>query len=277
MSADLTWKLNGVDLDATPGFLTSVGVWRPNISTRRTPVEIPGWHGTVDPGLPVFAEPTVTLSVRMTEKGQAALERTANALAGLLAEPALTLTRISGGIETTAVARLVSASFEDFLFGQTERAVAVLAIPGVFFREPAQTTAQQAFSADLANVAIAHLAGSSAPVTDAVAQVQGPATGVSVTDVASGTGISWAGTLAAGAYLCLAPGTLRGWISASATDWQPAGTDVTTGVDYPARGPLQLWPMAAGAFTDRQVRFSASGTGRTTATRIAIRAGRSFL
>ena len=272
MSADLTWKLNGVDLDSDPGFLTSVSVWRPNLSTRRTPIVIPGLHGSVDAGLPVFDEPTVTLSVRVSQTSQQALEQAVNNLVRLAAQSVLTLTRVSGGITASAAARLVSANFEDFLVGATERLLIVLAVPGVFFREDAQTSAQQGFAADVSNAPVGHLGGSTGPIRDAVVQVQGPATAVQVSDPASGTGISWTGSLAAGAFLYIDPASLSAWISASASDWSKAGTDATAGVDYPPAGPLALWPRA-----DGQVWFSAAGTGRTSATRIALRAGRSFL
>lgn len=133
-----------------------------------------------------------------------------------------------------------------------------------------------AFTSDLTNVAIHHLAGSTAPITDPIIRITGPCTNPTITDPTTGTGISWTGTVAASTYLYLHPDRLTARTSASDTAWLSGGTNVSSGIDYPAPGPLQLWPMVD-SFTSRTIRLSATGTGKTAATRLTVRAARSFL
>lgn len=132
------------------------------------------------------------------------------------------------------------------------------------------------FTADLVNTAIHHLAGSTAPITDPIIRITGPCTNPTITDPTTGTGISWTGTVAASTYLYLHPDRLTARTSASDTAWLSGGTNVSSGIDYPAPGPLQLWPMVD-SFTSRTIRLSATGTGKTAATRLTVRAARSFL
>lgn len=284
MSADLTWLLNGIDLDQASGRLAAVSLWRPPLSVRRSPITIPGAHGSLDPGLPVFEEPTVTIGVSSGGHAtQAALEAAVNNVVGLLAQPTLTLTRVSGGITTSAPVKLVSADLDDGFLpaagGTPGRAVpvAVLAIPSVFLRETVSTGDELAFNTDLTNQQITHLAGSTGPIVDPIIRIQGPCAAVTVTDPGTGTGLSWAGTLAAGQYLFLCPRPLSARISSTATAWTTGGTSELANVGWPAAGRLQLWPVVAGSITDRRVLVTATGAGRTAATKLTVRAGRSFL
>ena len=112
MASDYTWLLNGVDLDQVTLGLAGVTLWRPPVSTRRSPVTVPGRHGTIRSGLPVFEEPTLTIGVRTPGASMAALEAAVNAVAGVLAQPSLTVTRISGGITMTTQAELVSSDMD---------------------------------------------------------------------------------------------------------------------------------------------------------------------
>lgn len=277
MSDLLTWTINGLDLDnlATYGLIVEPAMWRPPITVRLQSLEIPGRHGELSPGLPVFEAPLLTLSVWRTGT-QAAIEEATNALIATLNQPSITLARESGGLVTTAVARLASMSFEGFVVGSTSRATAVLRIPGVFFRTAAQVGSESVFSANLTNVAVPHLAGSTAPITDAVIRITGPCTNPSITDPTTGTGISWTGTVPAGEYLFLRPERISAVRSTTDSTWLSGGIGANSGVDFPAAGPLQLWPMVD-SFATRTIRFSATGTGRSGATRLTIRAGRSYL
>lgn len=277
MSSLFTWRLNGLDLDSltTYGLIVEPSVWRPPISTRLQSIEIPGRHGELSPGLPVFEAPLITISVWRTGT-QAAIEEATNALIAVLTQPTVTVTRESGGLVTTAVAKLASMAFEGFIVGSTSRATAVLRIPGVFFRDAAAVGADNTFSANLTNVAVPHLAGATAPITDAVIRILGPCTNPSITDPTTGTGISWTGSVPADEYLFLRPERISAVRSTLDSTWLSGGSGANGGVDYPAAGPLQLWPMVDSP-TVRTVRFSATGTGRTTATRLTIRAARSYL
>jgi hypothetical protein len=52
MTSDLTYLINGVDLDTEVGdtILTADTTWSLPISTIRTPVQVPGRHGSVTGG-----------------------------------------------------------------------------------------------------------------------------------------------------------------------------------------------------------------------------------
>ena len=274
---DITWKLNSYDLDEALGaFLTDTTVWRPNVTVRRSPITIPSVHGTTSPAQVVFDEPQVTISPKWNCASQADLEEKTNHARALFAQPTLLLGRVSGGLETSAKANLVSISEADFLVGQTASCVILLAIPGVFFRSTLTTGDDLDFSTDLASVEIGGLSGSTGPVPDATIRITGPCTNPYVTDPLSGTGISWAGTLTAGQYLFLRARPLTGRVSTDPDSWVAGGTDVSAQVSFPAAGRLQLWPVVQTA-TSRKVLLSATGTGKTAATKLAVSGQGSYL
>jgi len=277
MATGYTWLLNGIDLDVETGHLAAVTLWRPPISTRRSPVTIPGMHGSLTSGLPVFEDPQIVIGIRTTQTTQAALEEAVNMVAALLTQPTLTVTRVSGGLTTSARAELVSADMDnDFLAGGTSAPVAVLSIPGVFFRDTAAVSTDFPFTADLVNQEVATLSGSTGPIGDAVIRITGACTNPVVTDPGTGTGISYAGTVASGQYLFMSARPLSARISSSASDWLSGGSDVSPAVSFPAAGRLQLWPVVQSA-TVRKVLLSATGTGRTGSPKLAVRGQRSYL
>ena len=276
--ADVTWKLNGLDLDEDlGGYLGAVTVWRPAVSVRGTTIVIPGQHGARRPGLPVYEEPQVTIQlVRDEVETQSDLEEKVNQASALLAQPSLTVTRVSGDLETSAVASLVSIAADGFIPGRAGSATALLAVPGVFFRRPVWTSPDLAFAGDVTSVELAGLSGSTAPIPDAVIRITGPRTNPYVTDPSTGTGIFWQGTVAAGQHLFLCPKPLSARLSANAADWLSGGTDVSGAVSFPAAGRLQMWPVVQTA-TTRKVLVSATGTGGTAASKLAVRAQGSHL
>ncbi|MGC4151492.1 MAG: hypothetical protein QM628_00240 [Propionicimonas sp.] len=290
MAADYTWLLNGVDLDEASLGLASVTLWRPPISVRRSPVEVTGRHGSISSKRPpVFTEPQLVIGFRADQASQAALEAAITKLAALLAAADLTVTRISGGVSTSAPAELVSADMDaGFVPGGFAAPLAILAVPTVFLRQPSDVGGPLPFNANLTAAALPHLAGSSAPITDAIVRLKGPHAGLfTITDAATGTGLSQsAASLTGSQYLYVDAGRFRSWISASDSAWTGVGTDVSANLDYPAAGILQLWPVVEPAVGDSSfaaasaptVRISATGgTGRTGDTTLAVYAGRSFL
>lgn len=81
-----------------------------------------------------------------------------------------------------------------------------------------------------------------APLTDIVFRFPSTVTSVSLTDPTSNTGISWTGAADNAKPLYIRPDIMRAWRSDYANSWTPTGTDVSTGLDYPAGGILQVWP-----------------------------------
>jgi hypothetical protein len=292
VSTDFTYIVNGIDLDTTLGspFLTIETSWRTPVTARRNPLVVPGRHGNIArQTLREFDESQFSIAVRVTgAASQSALESMVAKLMLLVTQPNTVVTRISGNLTTSASAEFVSSNDKDFLVGRTDTLIMLMAIPGVFWRQPASVGTALAFSANLTGALLPHLQGSSAPITDAVVRLKGPHTGaVSITDAATGTGLSQAATALTGSqYLYLDAARLRSWVSASDVQWTPAGTDVSQHLDYPGAGPLQLWPVVEPAVGDAsfaaasepRVRISATGgSGRTGDTSLAVYAGRSFL
>ena len=279
--SDLQWGINGVMLPSVRGemFSTEATVWRvPSITPDRRALVVAGQHGSLEFGSPVFSEPTVTIVARFRYRTMAELEQAVGWFNSLAMAPSVTLSRLSAGVTATAGARLVSISHDEFVWSNefvTAKVTVVYAIPRVFFSEVKTTSDDLDFSADLNNSEIASLSGSTAPVVGAVVRLTGPLTAVLVTDPLSASGISWAGTLAAGQYLFLDTADLTARISANAGDWLSGGSNVTSGLDYPAAGPLQLWPIADDTIGAQKIRLSATGAGRSAATKLAVRAGKS--
>lgn len=277
MAADYTWLLNGIDLDALSGRLAKATLWRPPIATRRNPITIPGEHGNLDVGLPVFNEPLLTIAMRAKGVGQAEAEEAVNAVAAMITQPTLTLTRVSGGVSASAVVKLVSADMDNaFVYGVGSGPVAVFAIPGVFFRSPVTTSAELAFQSNLVSAEVATLSGSTGPIIDAVVRISGPCTNPQITDPGTGTGLSWTGSITATQYLFIQPRPLRARVSTNAEHWESGGTDVSATLGFPAAGRLQLWPVVQAA-TVRRVRISATGSGKTSATKLTVRAKGAYL
>lgn len=284
MANDLLWKINGFALASTFGtmYATDATSWRADgIETIRRAFSVPGVHGTQEYGDPVFGEPMVKIVARFVYPTQDALEAAVNSWGALVSTPRPVLTRVSGGLSLAASARLVSHAQDEYIAGPpfTARTTTLFAVPGVFFREAAVNSADIAFSADIALAEVATLSGSTAPIVDAVVRVTGPCTEVLVTDPQTGTGVYWKGTVAltAGQYLFIDSTTLQARISSSAADWITGGADATAGVKLPAAGALQIWPSFGATIDIRKAYINATGTGYSAATKLAFRAGRSFL
>lgn len=270
----MTYLVNGVDLyDSDHVVLVKGTVWRPDVSTVRSPVAIAGRHGSIDRGLPVFGEPKLTLVVDLdADDSPADLEAAGNAVIGLLTAPQLIITRVSGGLVTSVEARLESISHSNFLWSRTATITAVFALPSVFWREDVQTSTPVVLTGSAADVTVAHLAGSTAPARGAVLRVTGPATSVAINEAVTGTGLSWAGSgLVAGQYLFIDVDRLRAWRSASSSQWTPGGTDVSGGLDYPAGGRLQLWPRVAPVKTVLATNLATNGSFEATSGTVEVR------
>lgn len=276
MVDDITWSLSGVD--ALRWGLQSVSMWRPPVTVRRSTLEVPGRHGALALGLPVFEAPTVALTLWVHAPTQAAIEAATMELLAVLTAPGLTLSRTSGSLVCSAPASLVSVTPDEFRTAAEATFEIVLSVPGAFLRDLAPITSAPIAAAADVTAAAAALAGGTAPITDAVVRVQGPCTAVQVVDVVTGTGLSWSGVLGSAEYVFLDAGALTARRGTSATAWASGGTAVSGALDYPAAGPLALWPrMAAADPTDRPVTVKVTGGGRGPTTAVTIHARRAYL
>lgn len=279
------WSINGFDLDTLGddpfgvqnSRLLVETSWRPNVSARRAPLTLPGQHGSVDTGLPIYDEPTLTLKVgALANRDEVRLEQVVQALLTVLTQPTLAVTRLSGGVSMSATARLVTVDVGDHSVGEFAALTAVLAIPGVFFSETATVSPVTSLAASVANVPIAHLAGSTAPVRAMVARVRGPLTGITISNPVSGTSITWSGTVSSSQYLFIEPFRLLARLSTDPNSWW-SGTSATPGLSYDPGAILALWPKVGTNLFERSVEFSAAVAGNGATTAIAWLAGRSWL
>lgn len=269
------WSLSGVDTGRWS--IRKGSSWRPPIQVRTNSLDVPGEHGVVPIGLPVFDVPQVSLRLKCGLGSQDSVESVTNELIALVAAPGLTLERDSGGLVTSAIPRLLSVNDEEFLWNHSARFIVLLDIPGVFFRTasldsaPVVVTSGQTYT-------IPGLGAGTAPVPDSVLRFTGPLTSVQATDPVSGTYASWTGSLTAGNYLFLHPATMRARISNLATAWDLGGSDVSSGMSRGPSGKLQIWPrMAASDPSVRQARLTVTGGGFTAATALSVRAQPSYL
>lgn len=269
------WSLSGVD--TARWSIRSGSTWRAPVQVRTQSLEIPGQHGTVPIGLPVFEVPQVSLDLKCGLGTQATVESISNELLGLLGAPGLTLGRDSGGVVTSAVPRLLAVSLGEFIWNNSARFTALLDVPGVFFRA-ASADSTPTVVVDGTTYTIATLAAGTAPVTDGVLRFLGPLTAVTVLDPVSGTSVTWTGSLTGGNYLFLHPATMVARTSATSTLWASGGTDVSGGMSRAPSGSLQIWPrMVAADPAVRSSRLTVTGTGFTGATALTVRAQPAYL
>lgn len=271
----LAYTIDGI-ADTAGRALTKATLFSPGATVRRTSLPLPGRHGAVPAGAVVFDEPTLALEWELVASTWDGLEEERVQLSLLLARPGdLQVVRTVAPASGSARARLVSIGEATAEAASPMLVVpAVLALPDVFFRGALVTTV--AYPVPSAGAAIVALGGS-APIADAKVRVTGPATSVTITDVTSTTGLSWTGALPAGQYLYLDAATLTARLSASSTAWDSGGTDVSAGLDYPAPGPLQLWPQMNAVPSARRVVVAAAGTGITGATQFTVQARPAYL
>jgi len=271
--------INGLTVDAALGLkLEQDTTWKMNVSARQTLVEIAGQHGNLNLGLPVFDAGTVSMQALAMAASETAIEEAITQFTALCASPTLTLTRISGGVTTTATAKLVSISPTGWVPGASMvRIVALFALPGVFLRGDVWTSADLAAQTDVVAAELSGLSPSSAPIVDTTCRITGPCVNPYVSDPGTGTGLQWIGTVAAGQYLFMCAKPLSARLSSSAADWAAGGTDVSANLSYPGAGLLQLWPAVQAAAIRKVLVSMTASSGRTSATKLAVRGQAAFL
>lgn len=276
-----TYLLAGVP-DTEQRMLTRTTALHAGVTVRATAVVVPGIHGATPGGGVVFDAGLLTMEWELIASSWDGLDVEYATLLALLGQPGgveITRRAIDDTVahDTTAIARLKSISepHADAASPLTTVTV-VLDLPDVFWRGTIATSPQAPASGDTVTE-VTSLAGSSAPVVDAVVRVSGPATALQILDVASGTGLSWSGALPEGEYLYLDAATLRAWRSTSWSEWAPGAADESLGLDYPGPGPLEIWPLPGAAPEQRTPRLSVSGAGRGSSTALAVRAAPAYL
>lgn len=286
-----SYSIDGVPLNDPAGrwFLEAETTRRALPAVRSTSVVTPRRHGEAFVGGDTFEPSRVGLSIIVTDKDAAGVDRgiiqTEENLEYLTAVLLRTdrLFRIEQhtrpGVSRVAYGRVVAGADPVTRDPMLLRRLLqlVVKIPAVFWSDPAgPVVAQGPASPAVGVLPLPALAGGSAPITDAIIRFKGPFNGVvAASDPASGAGLSWSGTLTATQYVFLNADTLKAHISTSATSWN-TGTDATSGLDYPPPGPLVLTPSALAGGVSYSLNYSRP-TALTSVDAVGVRAERRFL
>ena len=284
-----TYTVDGVPMDRAEWYLTPATRQRALPAKRGVSVEVPGRSGQLPvTGLDEDAS-TVTLGLFVTaarpdgtEGDLPEMNANLDALLGMFGTEhrLLDVRYFPGpGVERQADAMVLAGSEPDIDVPiRRARVQLVLTLPGVYWRDPITRT----WSAPLTGTrGVTTLAGSTAPITDAVVRVKGPATSPSVTDVATGLTVAYTGTLTGSQWLLIDCGSMRAARVTSDTWDLAAGTDVTGSVDSTGPRSSSSWlrltsAMAAADPFSRTVMVTGAGSGTDGTTRLEIRARRAY-
>lgn len=287
------YSVDGVPLNDPAGrwFVDGGSMELPELAgARAVSVAVPGRHGTI-PVAPLELEPTTLgCSLVVTDRtpggdpgGSRQLQtnyETVKSLVGQRRRLAVLGYHLDPGTTRTAEAIVISASTAELLSTTTLRLAVLWQIPGVFWRDQHLTTWETGLPL-IDSTPVATLDGSTAPITDALIRITGPADRPWVLDWATGGELSFDGLVDSGEWLLLDCGRMRATLTAMDTWDLDAGTDVTGMVA--TRGPgsgtrwLHLTPVMVGGDPDtRRVEVTAGATSQSGAV-LEIRARRAYL
>jgi hypothetical protein len=250
----VTWSLNGFELDRE-SFRVTVGTsFFPSIKTKRNVIAVAGRSGSIATGgLPVFEEREVTIQ---TVAWGDEWKSKADAFHRVCSMPVLTLVRREYAhgrtqvMQTRVELESLAANGDVRPVNERVEETAVFALPDVWWQGVSELEASLPLTGGVLSDGAETLPEwfSNAPIANMVVRIP-LASQVMVTDPVSGTGLSWNGTKATGArFVYLDSSSMRAWTSSSDAEWT-GGTDASTGLDYPAAGPLMVWPSADGSYS----------------------------
>ncbi|MFI7630278.1 hypothetical protein [Microbispora rosea] len=286
-----TYTVDGVPMDSTGWYLTPATRRRPLPAVKAVSVEVPGRAGQLPVlGLDVEAT-TVPLGLFVTcnrpdgtEGDLEALEHNLAALYSVFGvrHRLLDVRHMPApGIELQASATVLAAVDPDVdIANRFARMQVVLTVPGTYWRDVSAVT----WSGKLpgAGQVVTPLAGSTAPIADALVRFTGPATNPKITDAASGVTVAYTGALTGGQRLLVDCENLRA-ARVSTDTWDLAGgTDVTGSMDSSGPGSANRWlhltPAMAGHDPySRSITVTTTASGTSGASAVEIRARRAHL
>lgn len=262
------YKINGYTIGGnaiTSGMYLLEGTeYAPALAPRRAVIEVPGRHYSIPMWNDPLSEITVSLKIRVIDTTPEALASRWNVLMGLLGmgtNQPVTLTRVRGSIEETADAQLVSMNTPDWSCPSSRAdATIIFNIPGGAWRGP-QTDVQ--FFNGSTNV-LPNALSSTVPITDALLQLRGPATSLTVTDNTSATTIFWgdgSSTVGTDQFLLIDPSYMRARLHTTESWSFNGGTNVTGALEFRGNGPLTFTSRGSGAFGNRTGTFAMTTAG----------------
>jgi hypothetical protein len=237
-------------------------------------------NGVVTPGVKaqtIYQENLNVLKHLLCQQGALRdVRRVVNPAASLILGTAVA----AASTDQQVLAKVVDSISPDDAAGDWGRVVSVLKVPGCYWRSVQYLTFTQAAVVSGTDYEHTGLAGSTAPIEDAVVTLVGPANaGVTITDTATGYGVRLNEALPAGQTWRVNADTWESRVGAGLTvdSADTAGTDKSGVTDQTGTYPryLRLHPRdTAGA---RRVKVRVTGGGFTAATTLAVKARRAYL
>ncbi len=181
------------------------------------------------------------------------------------------------GQTRTAMVEVLGVSDHEMLMPKFVRLDVVCEVPGVFWRDPATADAVVPVTASSATTTLTALAGTTGGINDALIQIKGALSSVTITDPVSGDRVTYNAALTATQYAVIDTANWVGRRHTSASWSTTTGTNVITSVvSNRGAGPiLTLNPdFTTGA---GRLRITVAGTNPATSPTVTVRAKRSFL
>ncbi len=222
-----------------------------------------------------------------TDGGFPQMEANLEALGALLGvrHRLMSLRYEAGPIVRVADVTVTAASEPEVNTGAARaKLTAIVEVPGVYWRDETVTTWQG--SANATGQAVTTLAGATAPITDSLLRVTGPATNITLRDVATqgavGLLTSGSNSITASERLLIDAAAMRAAVVTTDTWDLATGTDKTGVISVFGPGSASRWihltpAMAAGDPFSRAVLISCTATGTTAASKLEVRARRAYL
>lgn len=275
------YQLNGVPLDTAWCHVLLGSNVVAAISSVEDVLEVSGRHGAIPSGVPPVYK-SRSLTIQLAAHGRDQWWVQVQRVLMLATQPRLTLSRTVGDVVQQADVSLRSLSADSEVVGRYSKFTLVFDLPTVFWRgaeresswidagesvllpKPGESllrtwwTGEPNNSPSILHILRCRQAGglSTAPLTDIILRLPKGVTQATVTDVASGTGISWQGAASTSQYTYVSAETLDAWRATAADAWE-GGTPVA-GVDYPPAGILAAHPMP-----DQSYRLNLTMSGST--------------
>lgn len=263
------YSVDGISLADAQGrwWVTADGsAHSPAVTLRSVGANVPGMSGIPDAGYEPREAVDLPLRVMVASRNAGTREAYWEAVKALFTQGVpFVLGRAVDGVERTTTAKLKSIGEPDLnaRVGSLVGVITVTLLDGLFHGKAQDI--ERSLTSEVA-APIGHLAGT-APCEDWQVQIRGPLSAATVTDVFTGTGVSWIGGLTSGQYVTITGAAARLTTSAEA-GWAGGGSDVSGQLVIPSTGLLRLTPrpIAADPMNRHTVvstaAVSASGTAR---------------
>lgn len=275
-----TYSLDGLPLDDVAGrwFLEKGTGVRVVPARAASGAQLPGRDGSL-PSLGSMFEPgKVSLSLYVGGADHSEMMLAWEVLAGVISQRHRLLPLVhdyGGGVQRVAMVEVLASSEPSLITGKDALVKVVCSVPGVFWRGPASADSSVPVAAGQVTHVLPGLAGSNAPISDALLRVKGSLAGAVLTDPVSGDRLTITAALAAGEYLVI---DCAAWTARKVTsDTWTGGTDLLGSVSS-NRGVGPMFTLNPDFTTGvGRVRLSVKGTNPASSPTVTVRAKSSFL